>query len=309
MSEDILRGHTAPVNTSGVSSGKANLVDTLVPVADRRGYIKLGDVLPGDYVFDENGMPAQVLGVFPQGELGAYKIMFSGGYEIICNDEHLWNARTDSDILHGRDYRTMSLRDMMDSGDLYYIPKAKPASRGERRFTENTLAFFNRLEADGPGDACDIKFIPDEVYLGSIAQREDLLRALFDRFGQVYMKWDVAVYQIRVGNNILAEGIRRLASTLGIATYLNYAGGVYTLVLDVSHDIIERLFSVTTCYAAARGMQIASDMAGVCESDLAIVSITDLNCKMDMACIYVESGAHLFQISEHHIVTHNMVLA
>ena len=48
-------------------SGKALANHTPIPVADSRGYVRIMDLRPGDYVYDESGHSTRVLGVYPQG--------------------------------------------------------------------------------------------------------------------------------------------------------------------------------------------------------------------------------------------------
>ena len=48
-------------------TGKAHPNDELIPVADERGYVRIGMLKVGDRVFDEHGYPVTVTGVFPQG--------------------------------------------------------------------------------------------------------------------------------------------------------------------------------------------------------------------------------------------------
>ena len=42
-------------------------------------------------VFDANGEPTMVLGVFNQGNQKAYKVTFNDGRSTICAGEHLWS--------------------------------------------------------------------------------------------------------------------------------------------------------------------------------------------------------------------------
>lgn len=97
-------------------SGKALEDSTLIPVADKRGYVPIGSLKPGDKVFDEAGRPVKVLRVFPQGELDAFLVRFSDGSEVICNDEHIWQARTFRDAANGKPFRSVTLREMMERG-------------------------------------------------------------------------------------------------------------------------------------------------------------------------------------------------
>lgn len=125
-------------------SGKALADDTLIPVNDGRGYAKISDLKVGDYVFDENGDPTMVLGVYPKGEIPAYSVTFSDGATIICNDEHLWDVRKPKAHYMGRPYMTMKLRDMKEHADArnaaqgrrtnWYIPMNHAVKRNPRKY-------------------------------------------------------------------------------------------------------------------------------------------------------------------------------
>ena len=69
-------------------SGKAQPKDTIIPTPE--GEKKLGDLRVGDFVFDRNGKPTKILGIFDQGYLEAYRVTLSDGRSTICNGEHLW---------------------------------------------------------------------------------------------------------------------------------------------------------------------------------------------------------------------------
>ena len=116
-------------------SGKACDVDTPLPVADGRGYIRLGDVKPGDMVFNEEGEPVEVLKVFPQGEIPAYRVTFVDGSEIVCNEQHLWATRSAMDAWDGKPYAERTLQAIMAEGLFegplcrHLTPPAKPIRR------------------------------------------------------------------------------------------------------------------------------------------------------------------------------------
>lgn len=118
-------------------SGKALANHTPIPVADSRGYVRIMDLRPGDYVYDESGHSTRVLGVYPQGALPAYLVKFSDGSEMICNDEHLWNVRSRADRYRKSGYETMTLREIMNKGIKprdWWLPVAKPALRAKYHF-------------------------------------------------------------------------------------------------------------------------------------------------------------------------------
>ncbi len=97
-------------------SGKALADDEMIAVNDARGYVRMGDLKVGDMVFDEHGDPTTVMGVFPQGVKPAYRVTFANGASLICNDEHLWNARTAWGHKKGYEFETITLREMMERG-------------------------------------------------------------------------------------------------------------------------------------------------------------------------------------------------
>lgn len=97
-------------------SGKALANGTPIPVADERGYVAIEDLKVGDQVFNENGQPVVVAGVYPQGLKRAYRVTFTDNTSIICNDEHLWNVRTKWQHRQDQDYQTLTLREMMNKG-------------------------------------------------------------------------------------------------------------------------------------------------------------------------------------------------
>lgn len=97
-------------------SGKALANGTLIPVNDDRGYVPIENLCVGDNVFDENGNSVPVLGVFPQGKKKAFKVTLSDGTSVVCNDEHLWSARTRTMRYRNGEFKTHTLADMMNNG-------------------------------------------------------------------------------------------------------------------------------------------------------------------------------------------------
>src|SRR5699024_5371614 len=96
-------------------TGKAQSNDSLIPVADARGFAKMGDIVVGDRVFDEQGEAVQVTGVFPQGMLDVYRVHFSDGTYVDCNKDHLWAVRTFWQHHQGQPFSVMALHEIMSS--------------------------------------------------------------------------------------------------------------------------------------------------------------------------------------------------
>ena len=91
---------------SSAGSGKAQPNSTKIPTPD--GWKLLGDIKVGDYVFNRLGKPVKVLGVYPQGELEVYNVLFEDGRSTLCNDEHLWTCY-DADLKP----KTLTTREIM----------------------------------------------------------------------------------------------------------------------------------------------------------------------------------------------------
>ncbi len=74
-------------------AGKALALDTPIPTP--RGWTTMGEVQPGDEVFDENGRPCTVTAATPV-MLGrpCYEVEFSDGTVIVADAEHLWRTST-----------------------------------------------------------------------------------------------------------------------------------------------------------------------------------------------------------------------
>ena len=105
-------------------SGKGHTPDTIIAVDDEREYIKFGDLKVGDYVFDEYGSATQVLGVYPQGLLPTYDVVFEDGSSVVVNGEHLWayqfaDYEIETELMVDT---TDKLRSLIDKGQCIYVP-------------------------------------------------------------------------------------------------------------------------------------------------------------------------------------------
>jgi len=57
------------------------------------GFVRMGDVSPGDKVLAIDGTVANVVGVYPQGERDVYRLEFQDGAVVEADGEHLWVVR------------------------------------------------------------------------------------------------------------------------------------------------------------------------------------------------------------------------
>lgn len=161
------------------SFGKAQPLDSRIVTPD--GWKLMGDMQVGDYVIGADGKAHRVSGVFPQGTRPIYKVSFSNGTSCECDIEHLWNVnsfyqrrgmkyvkglskhRDDKHYIPDHSYKTLTLREIIDSGITkrngkiynFRIPKNNPVE-----FTENNDIldpyFVGYLIGDGNLDRVSI---------------------------------------------------------------------------------------------------------------------------------------------------------
>lgn len=93
------------------------------------GYILMGDLKVGDYVFDRKGQPTQVLQIFEQGEKDVYKITFQDGRTALCGLEHLWTVKRNNG-----DWETVTTNDMINSSDEFSIPLCEPVNYEDKGY-------------------------------------------------------------------------------------------------------------------------------------------------------------------------------
>lgn len=73
---------------AGRQIGKA--LEENEPCLTPEGWVSIGNIKVGDTVYDADGSPTQVTGVYPQGVRPTYKMTFTDGSHSVCDEEHLW---------------------------------------------------------------------------------------------------------------------------------------------------------------------------------------------------------------------------
>lgn len=71
--------------------GKA-LLDSEV-VWTERGPVKIGHIGIGDEIYGDDGKLCEVKGVYPQGKVDTYRIVFEDGRSVICCGKHIWRVK------------------------------------------------------------------------------------------------------------------------------------------------------------------------------------------------------------------------
>lgn len=119
-------------------SGKGLLNSEYIPTIN--GMKKVEDIKVGDYLFDENGKPTKVLGVYPRGVMDVYKLTFGDGREANCSIDHIWHV-------HSRNFKDknkfvdMTVEELLKKelitetgGAVFSIPQCKAVKYPEKIF-------------------------------------------------------------------------------------------------------------------------------------------------------------------------------
>ena len=59
-----------------------------------KGWAEMRDIKVGNYVIGADGKKTKVLGVFPQGKMRIYEVVFNDGTKTRCSENHLWKVKT-----------------------------------------------------------------------------------------------------------------------------------------------------------------------------------------------------------------------
>lgn len=298
-------------------TGKAHPNDELIPVADERGYVRIGMLKVGDRVFDEHGDPVTVTGVFPQGVLREYEMVTNRGDRVRCNDEHLWTVRR----CGTHEWQTLSLREIMNQGLVdqrngwlvWEIPDSGALVRQSRLLPVDSyvcgafLGWGVRIDERGyvsmPNEAPDEVFAVIEERMGWKRQKEKS-RSVF----------------IHEGTGKRVEGSQ-------VMTHPVFTG---LIVKDEEQRRIPRLYMTSSVHdrqemlRALRESESYRDVSSpfIWKVDIdmhelecslgriggLIAEVIDIDRETEMTCIMVDSDTHLYQVGRGHVVTHNTVL-
>lgn len=309
-------------------TGKAHPNDELIPVADERGYVRIGMLKVGDRVFDEHGDPVAVTGVFPQGMKREYAVVVNevnDGWSVHCNDEHLWTVRRD-----GGQWQTLTLREIMDQGLydargglVWELPTSGALVRQSRLLPVDPyvcgafLGWGVRIDERGyvsmPNEAPDEVFAVIEERMGWKRQIEKS-RSIFIHEGTGKRVEGSQVMTHPAFTSLIVKGekerrIPRLYMTSSIHDRQEMARALRESVSyrkDDSFDM-DVLPDAWMCpWAVDHDL---SELERSFETSGEMISLAfDIGREVEMTCIMVDSDTHLYQVGRGHIVTHNTVL-
>ena len=299
-------------------TGKAHPNDELIPVADERGYVRVGLLKVGDRVFDEHGEPVTVTGVFPQGMKREYIVVTNYGDQVRCNDEHLWTVRSVGDAEGAQ--QTMSLREIMDAGligsdgaPIWQLPASGALVRQSRFLPVDPYVCGALMgwgvRIDERGYVTVPHEMPDEVFA-----------AIEDRMGweRVYDGGERSTFINRATGKRLTpdEVMTHPVMTSVIVKPENQRHIPYTYITSSVKDRESMLRALrdSESYRLSQGAAwvIDADMRELERSldatgDM-IAEVIETDREVEMTCIMVDSETHLYQVGRGHVVTHNTVL-
>lgn len=302
-------------------TGKAHPNDELIPVADERGYVRVGLLKVGDRVFDEHGEPVTVTGVFPQGIKREYVVVTNHGDRVRCNDEHLWTVRSVGDAEGVQ--QTMSLREIMDAGladsdgtPIWQLPASGALVRQSRLLPVDPYVCGALLgwgvRIDERGYVTVPHEMPDEVFAaiedhmgwervygsGDSGERSTFINRAT---GKRLTPDEVMTHPVMTSVIVKSENQRHIPYTYITSSVKDRESVLRALRDSESYRLSQGAAWVID--ADMRELERSLDVTG----DM-IAEVIETDREVEMTCIMVDSKTHLYQVGRGHVVTHNTVL-
>lgn len=246
--------------------GKALLDSEILYLEDREKMI--GNIVVGDKIYDDKGNLVEVVGVYPQGKVTTYRVVFEDGRNVICCGNHQWRVN------HGGKWHVRSLRSIagLDYKSMS-IPVGEALNYPTAKLPVPPSAYASMLAAYlggyGGGMFFD-KYICKKFLRSSIDQKKDFIENF-------------------------------------IRSFRNVVTGEEELTLShIDMDVInfvQRMFWALGWYAKLEGNKLILSRN---RKELKIRSISIYG-KEHATCITVDNDSHLF-LTTNYIVTHNTAI-
>lgn len=246
--------------------GKALLDSEILYLEDREKMI--GNIVVGDKIYDDKGNLVEVVGVYPQGKVTTYRVVFEDGRNVICCGNHQWRVN------HGGKWHVRSLRSIagLDYKSMS-IPVGEALNYPTAKLPVPPSAYASMLAAYLGGYGGDMffdKYICKKFLRSSIDQKKDFIENF-------------------------------------IRSFRNVVTGEEELMLShIDMDVInfvQRMFWASGWYAKLEGNKLILSRN---RKELKIRSISIYG-KGHATCITVDNDSHLF-LTTNYIVTHNTAI-
>lgn len=246
--------------------GKALLDSEILYLEDREKMI--GNIVVGDKIYDDKGNLVEVVGVYPQGKVTTYRVVFEDGRNVICCGNHQWRVN------HGGKWHVRSLRTIagLDYKSMS-IPVGEALNYPTAKLPVPPSAYASMLAAYLGGYSGDMffdKYICKKFLRSSIDQKKDFIENF-------------------------------------IRSFRNVVTGEEELTLShIDMDVInfvQRMFWASGWYAKLEGNKLILSRN---RKELKIRSISIYG-KEHATCITVDNDSHLF-LTTNYVVTHNTAI-
>lgn len=246
--------------------GKALLDSEILYLEDREKMI--GNIVVGDKIYDDKGNLVEVVGVYPQGKVTTYRVVFEDGRNVICCGNHQWRVN------HGGKWHVRSLRSIagLDYKSMS-IPVGEALNYPTAKLPVPPSAYASMLAAYLGGYGGDMffdKYVCKKFLRSSIDQKKDFIENF-------------------------------------IRSFRNVVTGEEELTLShIDMDVInfvQRMFWASGWYAKLEGNKLILSRN---RKELKIRSISVYG-KEHATCITVDNDSHLF-LTTNYIVTHNTAI-
>lgn len=210
------KGTAALLFEPGLGKGHPLSEKVLTPF----GWRRVGDLKIGSAVIGSKGRTIEVTGVYDRGVLDVYRVTMHDGGTVVVDGDHLWKVgrkQRDGMILWTvKDTRTLMAEANEDGRMMaqYCIPVAvnvRSAIPTESLPIEPYL--LGHMLSRGSDEA---QRVPEKMLVASLADRRGMLAALVETSDLETRRGAVFVTRYREA----AEGVRRLAWSLGLAVQL-----------------------------------------------------------------------------------------
>lgn len=246
--------------------GKALLDSEILYLEDREKMT--GNIVVGDKIYDDKGNLVEVVGVYPQGKVTTYRVVFEDGRNVICCGNHQWRVN------HGGKWHVRSLRSIagLDYKSMS-IPVGEALNYPTAKLPVPPSAYASMLAAYLGGYSGDMffdKYVCKKFLRSSIDQKKDFIENF-------------------------------------IRSFRNVVTGEEELTLShIDMDVInfvQRMFWASGWYAKLEGNKLILSRN---RKELKIRSISIYG-KEHATCITVDNDSHLF-LTTNYIVTHNTAI-
>lgn len=246
--------------------GKALLDSEILYLEDREKM--MGNIVVGDKIYDDKGNLVEVVGVYPQGKVTTYRVVFEDGRNVICCGNHQWRVN------HGGKWHVRSLRAIagLDYKSMS-IPVGEALNYPTAKLPVPPSAYASMLAAYLGGYGGDMffdKYVCKKFLRSSIDQKKDFIENF-------------------------------------IRSFRNVVTGEEELTLShIDMDVInfvQRMFWASGWYAKLEGNKLILSRN---RKELKIRSISIYG-KEHATCITVDNDSHLF-LTTNYIVTHNTAI-